>query len=87
MAQLDTLFRAMQEHGASDLHLVTGNPPIMRITGDLVRLSVPESSDATLRPLLQEMTPPARWDTFAESDDVDFGYDLNGVARFRRSIG
>jgi twitching motility protein PilT len=76
----------MQEHGASDLHLVTGNPPIMRINGDLVRLSIPELTDATLRPLLQEITPPALWQTYSETRDIDFGYELEGVARFRANL-
>jgi len=76
----------MQEHGASDLHLVTGNPPIMRINGDLVRLSIPELTDATLRPLLQEITPPSLWQTYSETRDIDFGYELDGVARFRANL-
>ncbi|HSR45744.1 MAG TPA: type IV pilus twitching motility protein PilT [Acidimicrobiia bacterium] len=86
MAQLDTLFRAMQEHGASDLHLVTGNPPIMRIDGELVRLKSPVLGDAALRPLLQEITPPSLWKTYSDLGDADFGYELEGVARFRANL-
>lgn len=86
MAQLDTLFRAMSEHGASDLHLVAGNPPIMRINGDMIRLKSPDLTDAALRTLLQEITPDGMWTDFTETGDVDFGYDLEGVARFRANL-
>ncbi|MDF1595434.1 MAG: type IV pilus twitching motility protein PilT [Acidimicrobiia bacterium] len=86
MPQLDNLFRAMKEHGASDLHLVAGNPPIMRIDGELIRLNSPALTDANLRPLLQEITPPSMWTTYTESGDVDFGYELADIARFRANL-
>jgi twitching motility protein PilT len=86
LPQLDTLFRAMKEHGASDLHLVAGNPPIMRIDGELIRLKSPALTDANLRPLLQEITPPSTWTTYTESGDVDFGYELADIARFRANL-
>ena len=35
MAQIDTYFETMLENKASDLHLSTGNPPIIRINGEL----------------------------------------------------
>jgi twitching motility protein PilT len=76
----------MQDHGASDLHLVTGNPPIMRINGDLTRLKSPALTEPTLRPLFQEITPPSLWQTYSETGDVDFGYELPGVARFRVNL-
>lgn len=86
LAQLDALFRAMSEHGASDLHLVAGNPPIMRINGELIRLKSPELADRTLRQLLEEITPPSMWQVFENSGDVDFGFELEGVARFRANL-
>ena len=43
MALIDTYFEAMLEHGASDLHLATGNAPILRISGDLEHFDMPRS--------------------------------------------
>lgn len=86
MAQLDALFRAMSEHGSSDLHLVAGNPPIMRINGDLVRLKSPDLTDAPLRQLLQEITPQSMWKIFEDTGDVDYGFELEGLARFRANL-
>ncbi len=39
MAKIDALFRMMKEQGASDLHLSSGNPPIFRLNGEIVRLN------------------------------------------------
>jgi twitching motility protein PilT len=41
MARIDSFFKLMAEQKASDLHLSTGNPPMLRINGDLVRVDYP----------------------------------------------
>ena len=38
MAQIDAFFKLMNEQGASDLHLVTGQQPVIRINGELTRI-------------------------------------------------
>ena len=83
MATLDTYFRAMHQQGASDLHLVAGNLPAMRLHGELKKLKADELGDAALRELLRELPSPEAWQQFEETGDVDFGYELEGVARFR----
>ena len=42
MARIDSFFKFMKEQSASDLHLATGNPPMLRIHGELVRIDMPE---------------------------------------------
>ncbi len=39
MAKIDDFFKIMVDHGASDLHLIAGQPPIMRINGELERVA------------------------------------------------
>ncbi len=39
MAKIDELFRMMAEQGASDLHLIAGQPPALRIDGELERIA------------------------------------------------
>ena len=39
MAKIDELFRMMAEQGASDLHLISGQPPALRIDGELQRIT------------------------------------------------
>ena len=38
MAKIDTLFKLMNEQGASDLHLISGSQPILRVHGDMERV-------------------------------------------------
>ena len=38
MAKIDAFFKLMHEQGASDLHLVSGQPPALRIMGDMERI-------------------------------------------------
>ncbi len=83
MPKLDAYFRAMHQQGASDLHLVSGNPPVMRLHGELKKLKGEPLVDGTLRELLRELTTPEDWDQFTATGDLDFAYELEGVARFR----
>ena len=83
MARLDAYFRAMVQQGASDLHLVAGNLPAMRVHGELKKLKAEPLTDDVLRELLREIAPPDVWARFEETGDVDFAYELEGVARFR----
>ncbi len=41
MAQIDAFFRQMKQHGASDLHMVVGFPPLLRLRGELIPLDAP----------------------------------------------
>jgi len=83
MPKLDAYFRAMHQQGASDLHLVAGNLPVMRIHGELKKLKAEPLTDQGLRELLRELAPPEAWRAFEETGDLDFAYELEGVARFR----
>ena len=86
MAKLDTFLRAMVEQNGSDLHVVSGNPPIMRIHGELVRVKAPDLQAQALSTVLEEITPDHIWREFKEHLDADFAYELEGVARFRVNL-
>jgi twitching motility protein PilT len=77
------LLRFTVEQGASDLHLSAGQPPLVRIHGDLRRLDVPAISPAeVLRMVHEVMTPEARR-SFEEKLELDFAYTLEASLRFR----
>ena len=81
------LFRMMIEHGASDLHLIAGQVPTYRINGELERLAGTAVLDnQVLRDLLYEITPNPKKEVFESTGDVDFGYEIPGVARFRSNF-
>lgn len=83
MAKLDAFFKLMVDQGASDLHLVSGSQPILRVSGELqrVRYTVLESDD--LKKMLYEVAPEYKIKQFEETGDVDFAYEIPGLARYR----
>jgi twitching motility protein PilT len=86
MARIDTYFKFMMEQDASDLHLSTGNQPILRIHGHLVRVDAPPLENDDLKALVYEIAPEMKIKHFEEAGDVDFGYEYPGVARFRANF-
>ena len=83
MARLDAFFKLMFDSGASDLHITSGQPPILRVHGELERVKYDPLDDETLRAMLYEIAPEQKIKQFEETGDVDFGYEIPGVARFR----
>jgi len=84
MAKIDEFFRMMAEQGASDLHMISGQPPVLRVDGELERIAGQAVlTQDTLHPLLDEIMPGSKKDQFESTGDVDFGYEIPGLARFR----
>jgi len=86
MAKIDAFFNLMMEVGASDLHLASGSQPIVRVRGELERIDHPALEDNTLKAMLYEIAPEYKVKIFEETGDVDFGYEIAGVARFRANF-
>jgi twitching motility protein PilT len=86
MAQIDAFFKLMHEQGASDLHLVAGHQPVMRIHGELERVKFRELDNDTLKAMLYEITPEHKMKIFEETGDVDFAYEVPGLARYRVNL-
>lgn len=84
MAQLDALFKYVKDNGASDLHLVVGEPPKIRLHGSITNIpSVPALSEPVMRKLLYEIMNENQTRHYTEDRDLDFAYALEGVGRFR----
>src|SRR3954452_17910104 len=83
MARIDAFFKLMAEQKASDRHLSTSNPPMLRINGDLIRVDYPALQNDDLKAMVYEIAPEGKIKLFEESSDVDFGYEAPGVARYR----
>ncbi len=86
MAKIDAFFNLMFEQKASDLHLSSGNPPILRISGELHRVDYPPLESDALKAMLYEITPEYKIKVYEETGDVDFGYEIPGVSRFRANF-
>ena len=84
MPIIDDYLREMLSLKGSDLHLSINYPVKYRISGNLKpandEIITPEFMDQ----MLKEICLPAdRWDTFLEKHDLDFAYEIEGLARFR----
>ena len=76
----------MHEQNASDLHLLSGQPPALRIHGDIERVKYKVLDNDDLRKMLYEITPEDKVKLFEETGDVDFGYEIPGLARYRANF-
>ncbi|MBW1813346.1 MAG: type IV pilus twitching motility protein PilT, partial [Deltaproteobacteria bacterium] len=86
MAKIDAFFKLMNEQGASDLHLVSGQPPALRVRGDVERIKFRVLDSDELRSMLYEIAPEDKVKVFEETGDVDFGYEVPGLARYRANF-
>lgn len=86
MAKIDALFKMMKEQGASDLHLSSGNPPIFRQHGEMVRLQFKPLSHEEMIPILYEILNDEQRAQFEATNDLDFAYAVPDLARFRGNI-
>ena len=86
MAKIDAFFKLMHEQGASDLHLVAGQPPALRIRGEIERVKYKVLTSDDLRAMLYEITPEYKVKVFEETGDVDYGYEIPGLARYRANF-
>ncbi|MGD9007950.1 MAG: type IV pilus twitching motility protein PilT [Desulfobacteraceae bacterium] len=86
MAKIDAFFKLMHEQNASDLHLMAGQPPALRIHGDIERVKYKTLENDELRAMLYEIAAEDKIKTFEETGDVDFGYEIPQLARYRANF-
>lgn len=87
MAKIEKLFQILQQQGGSDLHLSPGNPPLIRVSGQLKPAISQVLNHEQCRGLLYEIMSDTLRSEFEERQDLDFAYESSAVdARFRANI-
>lgn len=86
MAKIDAFFKLMAEQSASDLHLISGQQPILRIHGEMERVKYKVLENDELKAMLYEIAPEDKIKKFEETGDIDFGYEIPGLARYRSNF-
>jgi len=86
LARIDAIFRTVQENGASDLHMVTGARPMLRIQGKLRPIDYAELTPDMANALLTEILTDEQKQVLEENGDVDFAYEVHGVVRLRCNV-
>src|SRR5215510_273681 len=74
------------KEGASDCHISAGEPPMIRIHGDLKRLDHPPLTQEETHALVYDMMSDAQRKTFEEKRECDFSFELGDIARFRVNV-
>ena len=86
MAQIDAFFKLMNDQGASALHLMSGQQPVLRIHGGMERVKYKVLENDALKAILYEIAPEEKVKVFEETGDVDFAYEIPGLARYRANF-
>lgn len=86
MAKIDAFFKLLSEQGGSDLHMVSDQQPVMRVNGLMERVKYKKLASDELKAMLYEITPEEKIKTFEETGDLDFGYEIPGLARYRANF-
>jgi twitching motility protein PilT len=74
------------EQGASDCHLSSGEPPMIRIDGDLKKLDNPALTKEEVHTLIYDIMNDVQRRVFEETHECDFSFELGKVARFRVNV-
>ncbi len=74
------------EQGASDCHVSAGEPPMVRINGDLKKLDYPPMNKEEVHALIYDIMSDIQRKTFEETRECDFSFELSALARFRVNV-
>jgi twitching motility protein PilT len=76
----------MKQHNASDLHLSSGSSPYLRVHGEMVKMNYREVSHEVCQSLIFQILSEKQKELFAENWELDFGYPLPDIGRFRVNV-
>ncbi len=80
---LHQLLKAAFEAEASDVHLISGQPPVIRVNQVMTPMNFPVITKEQSRKYLEQMAQPETIATFDRQKDADFSYQVPGLARYR----
>lgn len=86
MSMIGDYLRSMHLRKGSDLHVIAGDPPRMRVNGELITLANQPLDPEDLRNALFEIMSPASLEQFNRQDSADFAHFIPDVARFRVNV-
>ncbi len=86
MAKIDALLLQVLQRKGSDLHFLAGDPPRMRLYGDLSPLQAEALTADFAREALYEIMPQKAIARFEKQNGADFAYTLEGKGRFRVNV-
>lgn len=83
---LHQLLKAMIEKGASDMHITTGSPPLLRIDGSIVPLKLPPLGPVETKQLCYSVLTEEQKVSFEKRNELDLSFGVRALSRFRANI-
>jgi twitching motility protein PilT len=83
---LHQLLKAMIEKGASDMHITTGTPPLLRIDGAIVPLKLSPLGPVETKQLCFSVLTEDQRAQFEKTNELDLSFGVKGLSRFRANI-
>jgi twitching motility protein PilT len=83
---LHQLLRAMIEKGASDMHITTGSPPLLRVDGAIVPLKLPPLSPVETKQLCYSVLTEEQKIQFEKNKELDLSFGVKNLSRFRANV-
>ena len=81
--QLADVLRTAHEQNASDIHLISGHPPMIRVNTVMTPMDAPVLTPQSLEKILEDMTNEQQRKRYKEVQDLDFSWEYPGVDRYR----
>lgn len=86
MITLHQLLKAAVKQGASDLHIVAGSPPILRVEGRVVRVKSGDLTADQTRQICYSILTDSQKSRFETTKELDFSFGIKAMARFRGNL-
>ena len=86
MTNLDQMLKELVARGASDLHITTGIPPMIRLHGHLRPLGDSPLAPAATKQLAYSILTDVQKQKFEEQKELDFSFGVRGLGRFRANV-
>ncbi len=77
------LLKFSKEHNASDLHISAGEPPMVRIDGELQKMDIEPLDKETVHNMLYDILNDRQRKTFEETQELDFALSFGETSRYR----
>jgi twitching motility protein PilT len=84
--RLNTLLIATRNQRGSDFHLSVGQPPIVRLAADLLRVQAPLFTPEDTEAMIKEILSEAQWTRLQEQQQLDFSYFIPNAGRYRANV-
>lgn len=86
MVNVDELLRLMIDKQASDLHITSGSPPVLRVCGELVPTEFPPLNPDDCQRIVYSLLTDKQKETFEAKSELDLSFGMKNVGRLRMNV-